>query len=242
MPKISIVMPTYNQYRYIHDSIKSILNQTFDDFELIIINDGSTDKTLDRISTYTDKRIKIFSKKNGGTGSALNCGFKLATGVYETWFASDNFLQPTALEEMNNILDNNKEYDFVYTNIEIRTMNQKGTEIKKVNNLKEYLSQEWDFNTLINKHYNLGIVWLWRRWLREAAGEYQLEPCEDYDMALRMAQAGGKFYFLDKNLGWFRKHIASVSYKVKQDKTEDGADRIPKWIQQKAKERMHECK
>lgn len=83
MPKISVVMPVYNGEKYIRESIDSILNQTFADFELIIINDCSTDSTEDIIKSYSDKRIRyIKNEKNLGVASSLNRGLDIAQGDY----------------------------------------------------------------------------------------------------------------------------------------------------------------
>lgn len=235
MPAISIVMPTFNQAQFIQDAINSILNQTFMDFELIVVNDGSTDDTEKVVLSFLDPRIKYFKKENGGTGSALNEGFRQATGKYETWLSSDNMLYRTAFQEMFDCLEARPDIDYVYGNCEIGVMDSTGLVEDFRKNLKDEISQEWDPNALF-QHYFLGIVWLWRRGLREQAGEFQLEPCEDYDMVLRMVEAGGRFYFLDRCLGWFRRHSGNISAKIAR------GDRhfYPSMVIQKARQRRAE--
>lgn len=216
--KISIVMPLYNQGKFVKASINSILDQTFQDFELIIVNDGSTDNTAEILNpcnflNISKPKIKVIDKPNGGTGSALNEGFKHATGKYETWFAGDNLMYPKALERINWYLDTNPDIDYVYANCDIGLMAADGlTEIKR-HNIKLEVDQRWNREVLYH-HYNLGIIWLWRRELRLKAGEFQLEPCEDYDMVLKMADCGGRFAFLDENLGWFRRHQENMTNKI----------------------------
>lgn len=81
MPKISVIMPTYNAETYVREAIESILNQTFADFEFLILDGGSKDKTIEIIESYNDDRIKIY--KNCGTiPQSLNKGIKEATGEY----------------------------------------------------------------------------------------------------------------------------------------------------------------
>jgi len=210
---ISIVMPTYNQGRFIAQAVKSILDQTYGNFELVIVDDGSTDNTPEIISSLTDSRIKKIQKTNGGTGSALNAGFSVTSGQYETWFASDNLLYPKAFERLRWYLDANPSVDYVYANCEIGVMKEDGLTEEFRKNLRQEVDQRWDREKLY-RHYFLGIVWMWRKPLRIKAGPFQKEPCEDYDAVLRMADCGGHFAFMDENLGWFRRHRANMTNEI----------------------------
>lgn len=108
--KVSIVMPVYNSERYIEKSILSIINQTFQEFELIIINDGSTDSSSDIISSFKDDRIKIFNnEENKGLIYSLNKGFALCNGEYIARFDADDISLPTRLSEQVNYLEKHKE-------------------------------------------------------------------------------------------------------------------------------------
>lgn len=219
MSKITVVMPTYNQGKFIREAVNSILMQTFQDFELIIVDDGSTDNTPGMHFGGGDK-VRYIRKPNGGTGSALNLGFQHATGKYETWFASDNKYYPEAFRRMHDFLETHPDIDFVYTNCEIGQMDQTGLVEVKRKNLTSEVNQDWDPHNL-RHHYFLGIVWLWRRELREKCGDFQLEPCEDYDMVLRMVDAGGRFAYLPECLGWFRRHYENISWKLAQSQDRD---------------------
>lgn len=217
MPTISIIMPTFNQDKFIISAINSIIAQTFRDFELIIVNDGSTDNTKPLLESFLwDNRVHIINKDNGGTGSALNEGFKHAAGKYETWFSSDNIMYPTALEELNNYLDAHPDIDYVYANCEIGIMDYTGLVEVQRKNIKDEISQEWN-PAILQHHYFLGIIWLWRRELRIKAGLFQLEPCEDYYMTLEMERMGARFVFFDKPLAWFRRHGENMSMKINKE-------------------------
>lgn len=231
-------MPTFNQGRYLRDAVNSILAQTYGDFELVIVDDGSTDNTPEIISSLTDSRIKKIRKTNGGTGSALNAGFSVTSGQYETWFASDNILYPTAFDELRTYLDQHPDIEYVYGNCDIGIMNAVGDVETARKNLKNEVKQEWVSGKLMN-HYFLGIAWLWRRGLRMRAGEwFQAEPCEDYDMVLRMEDCGGKFAFHDVNLAWFRRHNKNMTMQIKLDpKTKGDAHYYSKIVQAKSRER-----
>ncbi len=98
MPKISVILPVYNSQDYIKKAIESILGQIFTDFELIIVNDGSTDATSDIINSFNDDRIIIINQSNQGPGAARNNALKLARGDYVMYLDSDDWFCPDALE------------------------------------------------------------------------------------------------------------------------------------------------
>src|ERR1035437_9572714 len=79
-PTISIVLPVYNGEKYLKEAIRSVLKQSFPDFELIILNDGSTDNSLEIIKSFDDSRIKVVNQENRGFGDTLNTGITLALG------------------------------------------------------------------------------------------------------------------------------------------------------------------
>ncbi|MCK9556267.1 glycosyltransferase [bacterium] len=214
MKKISIIMPTYNQDKFIKESIDSILNQTFENWELIIVNDGSTDNTKKILDEQNDPRIQIIHKENEGTGSALNMGFETATGEYETWLASDNKYYPNALQDMFDILESKKDIDFVYCNCEIGVMDSTGLGEITRKNYNSEVPMEWNAHNFY-EHYNIGVIWLWRKELRISAGKsFILEPCEDYEMTTRMIEAGGKFYYHPIVSGWHRRHNENLTKKL----------------------------
>jgi glycosyltransferase involved in cell wall biosynthesis len=128
-PEVSIVMSVYNGEPYLHESIESILDQTFTDFEFIIIDDGSTDNSRNIIEMYEDKRIKLFSQENRGLAKSLNWGISKARGKYIARMDADDFSFPDRLEKQFSFLEENpncvasgtnadiidEENNFVYT-------------------------------------------------------------------------------------------------------------------------------
>ena len=117
-PRISIVLPTYNGSDFLSQALDSILNQTYADFELIIVDDASTDETPRIIADYAkrDKRIRVIrNPENQHIAASLNIGFKTAKGQYLTWTSDDNLYRPTALAVMVDYLDNHPETGLVYT-------------------------------------------------------------------------------------------------------------------------------
>ena len=105
MPKVSIVVPSYNVENYIEKCIESLLNQTLQDIEIIIVNDGSKDNTKQKILNFRDKypnKVKYLEKENGGLSSARNFGIPYATGEYIAFLDSDDYVEKNMYEEMYN--------------------------------------------------------------------------------------------------------------------------------------------
>lgn len=100
--RFSIVTPLYNKEKYIAETIESVLVQSYSDFELIIINDSSTDRSLEVVNNFNDQRINIYSKTNGGVSAARNYGIKKAQGDIICFLDADDIWAPTYLEELNN--------------------------------------------------------------------------------------------------------------------------------------------
>ena len=125
-PKVSVVMAAYNGGEYIGSSIESILNQTFGDFEFVIVNDCSTDNTLDIIKGYNDPRIVIVNNEtNLGQTKSLNIGIKHAKGEYVARIDADDLSYPRRLESQLKFLKNNPEFDIVGTSGHILTKSGK---------------------------------------------------------------------------------------------------------------------
>lgn len=118
-PLVSIIIPVYNGDNYVSEAIDSALAQTYSNKEILVIDDGSTDKTADIARKYTGK-IKYFHKKNGGVASALNLGITEAKGTFVSWLSHDDLYQPEKLESQINILngfpDKEREDKVIYSN------------------------------------------------------------------------------------------------------------------------------
>ena len=112
---ITVLLPTYNDEKYISETIKSVLSSDFNDFELLIINDGSTDNTLIKINDFDDPRIKLISKKNSGLIETLNYGFSIAKYEYIARIDGDDLMTSNRLSTQINLMKKNN-YDLVGSN------------------------------------------------------------------------------------------------------------------------------
>ncbi|MBE9144578.1 glycosyltransferase [Planktothrix mougeotii] len=115
MAIISVVIPAYNAEKTIKQTIDSILNQTFQDFEIIVINDGSTDSTLDIVSHIHDPRIQVFSYPNSGAPTSRNRGLALAKGEYIALLDADDLWTPDKLESQYQALKNHPQAAVAYS-------------------------------------------------------------------------------------------------------------------------------
>lgn len=115
MPKLSVIIPTYNTSKWLKQSINSVLSQTFYDYELIVVDDGSTDNTSSTVQRFNDERIKYFYKSNGGVASARNLGLEKGTGEYVAFLDSDDLWPESYLEVVVSALDEAGDYGLAYT-------------------------------------------------------------------------------------------------------------------------------
>lgn len=115
MPQISVVIPVYNGEKTIRETIESVLNQTFTDFELIVINDGSTDSTLDILHSIQDPRLKVFSYPNAGSNPSRNRGFNKSCGDYISFIDADDLWTADKLEEQYKALQENPHAAVAYS-------------------------------------------------------------------------------------------------------------------------------
>lgn len=128
MPFFSIIMPAYNAEKYLDKAIKSVLDQSFRDFELIVINDGSHDRTADICRAYItkDARFKFIDKENGGVAAARNDALDVAKGVFIMFVDSDDVIYPHSLQTLYEVLSK-APYD--YLRFEYQTIDEEGNSL-----------------------------------------------------------------------------------------------------------------
>ena len=126
-PKVSIITPSYNQGEYLEETILSVLNQTYENIEYIVIDGGSTDNSVDIIRKYVDKITYWCSEKDNGQADAINKGLKRATGDLVCWINSDDILYPHFVEKFVNHFVSHPNVDFLYGDVEQGTDLQHAT-------------------------------------------------------------------------------------------------------------------
>ena len=225
---VSVVLPTYNHGKYLKQSIESVLNQSYSDLELIIVNDGSNDVTRDLLKEYeNNSTMTIIHQENAGLPNALNRGFAVAKGEFLTWTSADNFYEETAIQSMVNFLDMNKEVGVVYGNY--FAINQNGQKMAATDNWRGYdrnlvdpavvsLPKRARFFKRIPVN-SIGPQFLYRASSARIVGKYSDTPgIEDYDFWSRM-EIVTEFMRLpsEEALYSYRVHEESISGQLKKE-------------------------
>ena len=211
---ISIVLPVYNGERYLKKSIESCLNQSYRNWELLIIDDGSTDRSAEIAKEYVqiDSRVHYYrNEHNLKLPKTLNRGFSLASGAYLTWTSADNYYYENAFEKMVQALEKEKS-DFVFAACSI--INEQDKQVDMISAPTDYRSAIWDYNFV-------GACFMYTRKVYEIVGEYDanLFLCEDYDYWLRIF-ASFKVTYLDEILYGYRRHDRALSATHKEGQYE----------------------
>jgi glycosyltransferase involved in cell wall biosynthesis len=206
-PKISIVMPVYNREWYVGTAIESVLNQTISDFELLIWDDGSTDRSFDIARRYAelDPRVRAIAAPHRGIAPSVKAAFASTTGTYIGSVDSDDLLAPDALQETAAILDAHPEVGMVYTNH--RIIDEHGQDVKLGCRCDIPYSRDRMLVDFMTFHFRL-----LRRDVYEQVGgiDESFELSEDYDLCLRLSEATS-VYHLQKSLYYYRKHSENIT-------------------------------
>jgi len=185
-PKVTVLMSVYNGEKYLREAIESILNQTFKDFEFLIINDGSTDRTAEILQSYDDPRIKIINnEKNIGLTKSLNKGLKMARGEYIARMDADDISMPERLEKEVDFLETHRDYAVVGTFVKI--LNEHSGVIRLLDRPVEYAQIREFFrrdnciahgSAMIRKNCILDVGFY----------DESMERSQDYDLWLRLSE------------------------------------------------------
>lgn len=201
-PKVSIIMPTYNVERFIPQAIESVLQQTHHDWELLIIDDGSTDNSNSVAQRYADKdsRITVFKKKNGGLSDARNYGLEKASGEYVHFFDSDDSIVPNFYETLLNAIEKD---DFIicgyYKDFEQDDNSIKTVEIK-CDSIDYPMPQDFDYYPILTQCFNYAWNKIFRRsFLQKKHLFYEkgLSIIEDKEFMSRVIDYYPQFRFIN---------------------------------------------
>jgi glycosyltransferase involved in cell wall biosynthesis len=185
MPLISVIMPVYNGEKTIRETIESVFNQTFPDWELIVINDGSQDATLEILNSIQDPRLRVFSYPNAGQATSRNRGISQACGEYISFIDADDLWTPDKLEAQLQVLQANPQaavaYSWTKCIDEVGQVSRRGSHISVTGDVYK--------NLLVVNFLENGSNPLIRRQALNEIGSFDesLTPAEDWDLWLRLA-------------------------------------------------------
>ncbi len=208
MAKLSVVMPVYNGEKYLKEAVYSILNQTFKDFELIVVNDGSIDQTAEILKSFKDKRLVVVENStNIGIARSLNKGLEIARGEYIARCDADDINAPERFEKQVRFLEENKEHVLVGSNCILID-----EETREIGTLKTPETDRQIRTMIIVRNPVIHSSVMYRaRLVKKTKGYRSLfNGAEDYDLWFRLLRYG-KFHSLQENLIKRRIHNKAVT-------------------------------
>ncbi len=219
---ISIIMTVYNRERYLANAIKSVLTQTRSDFELLIWDDGSTDRSVEiaRNAAQNDPRVRVVAAEHRGQTRSLQAAIAQTTCPYFGWVDSDDLLAPTALSETAAVLDARPEVGLVYTDYQV--INENNQLLGYGQRCRIPYSKERLLVDFMIFHFRL-----LRREVYEQVGgiNEQFERAQDYDLCLRLSEMT-EVEHLAKPLYYYRYHLESVSHQQRVEQIQAARDAI----------------
>ena len=225
----------YNAEKFLTMCIESALNQTCKDIEVIAVNDGSTDNSLQILQKYSDEII-IIDKKNGGTPTALNAGINVMKGEWFKWLSADDILKKNAVEvllkESSEITDN--EYCIFYSNYDL--INNSGKIVKQFIEPNYNTLSLFDRNVILLDHfYGNGTTSLIHKSMFERYGLFdeKIGFQEDYEFWLRCSLLHGcRLHLIPQNLAQYRIHDGQLTH-TKIDESLSHADDVRSFVLKK---------
>jgi len=210
-PLVSVVIPVYNGEKYIVDTINSVISQSYCEFEIIVVDDGSTDLTSEAVKSIKDNRIEYYYQQNSGLpAKARNHGAKIAKGNYIAFLDHDDIWFPQKLEKQMMVIKNNPQIALISTNAYLMYGLDK-TRIPLLHNMKEGYFNDNSFfpnnmvvqsSALVSKHHFDAVGGL-----NESP---DLKAIEDYDLWLRL-YLKYPCYYINECVIYYRKHSESIS-------------------------------
>ncbi len=188
MPKISVIIPTYNRAFIIDKAIDSVLQQTYTDYEVIVVDDGSTDATYENLKPYRDK-IHYVYKENGGIASARNCGLEAAQGTYIAFLDSDDLWKPDKLQRQMEHFERYPEYGMVATRCVTNKVDSDFNTID-INKIRRSGKSGWVYKDLFFRNFIRTSSTVIKSECFRKVGRFDesLPRCEEIDMWLRISK------------------------------------------------------
>jgi len=214
LPLISVIIPSFNHGNYLGRAIQSVIDQTYTNWEVVIIDNHSTDNTGEVIIMYTDPRITLLKIHNNGViAASRNAGIRAAKGEWIAFLDSDDWWTANKLQVcLDNIHD---EVDLVYHDLEIVTKNPQYFWRKKIKSWQLQIPVLMDLLLNGNAIVNSSVL-VRKRLLQEIGGineSVEMIAAEDYNTWLRIAQFTEGFVYVSRKLGYYLIHDQSISQK-----------------------------
>lgn len=204
---ISVIIPCYNHGKYIEEAVDSILNQTYQNFEIIIINDGSTDEFTNNLLEHYDKpKTTVYHTENRGLANARNYGFEKSNGEFVQFLDSDDYILKDKFQLQIDIFEANKDIDIVYSDFKFYLQNEKKLKEKDIDveipgDAFEGFLYKWQREFSIPIHT---AIFRRRAFPDKLPFIENFDAVEDWLMWVSLAAEGRMFFYLDKVLAVYR--------------------------------------
>ncbi|KFM20127.1 glycoprotein 3-alpha-L-fucosyltransferase [Marine Group I thaumarchaeote SCGC AAA799-P11] len=211
---VSVVIPVYNSEKYLEECLNSVLDQTYDNIEIIVIDDGSTDSSPDILKKYSD-RVNVISQKNNGLASALNLGISKMKGHWFKWFSPDDVMYPYAIQTLVDEAKNHSSNTILYSNWEIINENGKKLRTFQESNYNELSGFEYNVRLLDGQLINVNTTLIPSYLIKKNLIQDLDDPVViDYELFLCCALLHHTtFYLISKPLIKYRIHSDQLSHK-----------------------------
>jgi glycosyltransferase involved in cell wall biosynthesis len=215
LPKFSVIIPTFNRADFLKNCIESVLNQTETDFELIIVDDNSSDSSQEIIGIFDDNRINtLYLKEHVGAMKARNLGILRSQGAYIAWLDSDDLMYPSRLAIQGKFLEQNKDFILVGGVLDGHPISSEFTPVPVGCDVRAYLT--------CGNFYDHSSIMVRMSALPRRANLYKEVNFDDYFMYSDLITAG-KFAFLSEPVGKYTYHANQVSKTNVEFKLEPGS-------------------
>ena len=209
MPKVSIILPAYNCAKYLPDSVGSVLSQGFKDFELLIVDDGSTDETEEFVrKNFTDPRIVYIRQGHAGLSAARNNGLAHARGEFIAFLDADDLFLPDKLEKEFLVFEKKPAADIVYSSEKYFYEDDKD---KLLDSPYEKLSGDLFFFLKRSNFIHVSTVMFKKSMFKGMEFDTALKSHEDWDFFLRLSAKGARFCYLPESLSLVRVRKTSMT-------------------------------
>jgi glycosyltransferase involved in cell wall biosynthesis len=220
MPKVSVIMPVYNGELFINRAIDSLLSQSFHDWELVVVDDGSTDSTPQILEGFRDKRIRIIRQPNSGEASARNVGLGHATGEYISFLDADDLYLPNAIEDLSFFLDLHPEYHIVYSDGQI--CDHEDNPLMRLSEIRSgiYTGNVLEQLVISSSVITVPVCTMVRMSkIQECSAQFDPELVigPDWDFWIQLA-VNAQFGYLDKMTCKYRVHNTNITRRVDVEK------------------------
>jgi glycosyltransferase involved in cell wall biosynthesis len=232
-PKVSVVIPAYKQADFLGQAIQSVLDQTYSNFEIIVVNDASPDHTAEVVDRFTDARLRyLVHQENRGLPATRNTGMRASSGEFIALLDADDFFHPEKLQAHVDFLNRHSSVAVSYNNR--FHLHHSSTAIRKLNRSPQAVGLP---NFVLGFPFAPSDMVVRREWAFKVKlfNEEHRYGAEDIDFPARLALAGGRFARIDRALNYRRHHSGRIWSNIRQ-RIEDARRALdyilsdPRWI------------